>query len=156
MWVKTEHAYPSRAALIDNRRLLGEILTGSLYITPEDLETALKTQPRHMRLGEWLVRLGKLTEEALYEALSIQSGLPFGDEAIERLQPPAIRTIPADVARQWSVVPFEIRQGELHIAGPEPDAAMEFALQAYTSLRIRFHLVTPREFAELERKLNEG
>jgi len=156
VWVKTEHAYPSRAALIENRRLLGEILTGSLYITPEDLETALKTQPRRMRLGEWLVQLGKLTEEELYEALSIQSGLPFGGEAIERLQPPAIRTIPADVARQWSVVPFEIRQGELHVAGPEPDAAMEFALQAYTSLKIRFHLVTPREFAELERKLNEG
>jgi adsorption protein B len=156
VWVKTEHAYPSRAALLDHRRLLGEILTGSLYITPADLEVALKSQPRRMRLGEWLVRLGKLTEDELYEALSIQSGHPLGREAIERVQPAAVRTIPANIAREWFVVPFEIRQGELHIAGPEPDVRMEFALQAYTSLKIRFHLVTPREFAELERQVSEG
>jgi adsorption protein B len=155
VWVKTEHAYPSRAALIENRRLLGEILTGSLYITPEELQTALKTQPRRMRLGEWLVRLGKLTEDELYEALSLQSGLPLGGEAID-IQRPAVRTIPAKVARQWSVVPFEIRQGELHVAGPEPDANVEFALRAYTSLKIRFYLVTPREFAKLEQKVNVG
>ncbi len=156
VWVKTEHAYPSRAALVENRRLLGEILTGSLYLTPAELDTALKSKPPRTRLGEWLVRLGMLTEEELYEALSIQSGVPLGIEAIDRIQAPAARTIPQDVARQWCVVPFEIRHGELHVAGPEPAAGMEFALGEYTSLRIRFHLVTPREFQELERKLSEG
>jgi adsorption protein B len=155
VWVKTEHAYPSRAALLENRRRLGEILVGSLYITADDLQAALDNKPGNLRLGELLVQLGKLTEDELYEALSLQVGVPLGRDAIDRIQPPAVRTLPAQVRRQWCVVPFDIRQGELYVAGPEPAAGMEFALQEYTSLRIRFHLVTPREYAELQRQINE-
>jgi hypothetical protein len=31
VWVKTEHPYPSRSALVEHKRKLGEILLGSAY-----------------------------------------------------------------------------------------------------------------------------
>jgi bacteriophage N4 adsorption protein B len=155
VWVKTEHAYPSRAALLESRRRLGEILTGSSYLEPSDLELALAGRPEGFRLGEWLVHLGRISEDDLYEALSIQAGVPLGRAIVERMRLPAVRTLPAEVARHWRVLPFEIREGELYIAGPEqPAVEMESALRAYTSLRLRFHLVTPGEYAEMERKFS--
>ena len=62
-WVKTEHAYPSRAALLPDRRRLGEILTGSGWITQLQLEAALASKPGSVRIGEHLVATGLLTEE---------------------------------------------------------------------------------------------
>jgi adsorption protein B len=154
VWVKTEHAYPTRAALMESRRRLGEILTGSSYLDPADLELAMAECPRGFRLGEWLVHLGRISEDDLYEALSIQAGVPLGGAVVERMRLPAVRTLPAEVARQWRVLPFEIRAGELYIAGPEqPALEMESALRAYTSLKLRFHLVTPSEYAKMERTL---
>ncbi len=155
VWVKTEHAYPSRAALMENRRRLGEILAGSSYVESSDLERALEGRPEGSRLGEWLVHLNLISEDDLYEALSIQAGVPLGRAVAERMRLPAVRTIPAEVARRWRVLPFEIRAGELYIAGPEqPAVEMESELRAYTSLRLRFHLVTPGEYAEMERKVS--
>ena len=37
VWLKTEHAYPSRNALMEHKRKLGEILVGSAYLDEEDL-----------------------------------------------------------------------------------------------------------------------
>jgi bacteriophage N4 adsorption protein B len=78
VWIKTEHAYPSRSALVEHKRKLGEILVGSAYVEEFDLLRALETQPAGVRLGEHLVRLGLLSEEDLYEALSLQQSLPAG------------------------------------------------------------------------------
>jgi adsorption protein B len=75
-WLKTEHAYPNRAALVTERRKLGDILVGSEYVTANDLDSALNALPPGGRIGEYLVQLGKLSEEDLYEALSLQNDLP--------------------------------------------------------------------------------
>jgi len=69
-WVKTDHAYPNRAALLTNRKKLGEILAGGEWITHADLETALATQPPTRRLGEHLLLLGLITEE-IFTRLSL-------------------------------------------------------------------------------------
>ena len=50
-WVKTEHAYPNRAALMTDRKRLGEILTSNRWITPEQLESALASRPEGLRLA---------------------------------------------------------------------------------------------------------
>jgi len=51
VWLKTEQAYPNRAALLENVRKLGEVLVGCKYIGPEDLEAALSAKPAGIRLG---------------------------------------------------------------------------------------------------------
>jgi hypothetical protein len=52
--------------------------------------------------------------------------------------------------RQWRVLPFRVAEGGLYLAGPEtPSSEMSAALRSFTSLDIRFHLVTPAEFEKL-------
>ena len=152
VWVKTEHAYPSPAALTCEKRLLGEILVGSQYVTAADLDDALESRRGGERLGERLIRAGKLTEQELYEALSLQQNLPLGPPNSE-ISAAAMRTVPSDVSRRWRVLPFQISEGELLVAGPElPCAEMTEELARFSRLEVRFHLLTPTEFDELAAK----
>jgi adsorption protein B len=153
VWVKTEHAYPSRSALIAQRRFLGEILVGSAYVDQEDLDAALATQPAGTRLGEHLIAMGKLSEEELYEALSLQQHLPLAIVDAGAVPLRVARSLPAHIAKQWKVLPFRIEAGRLDVASPElPVVAMETALRGHTSLEVRFHLITPLRFRELQER----
>ena len=153
-WVKTEHSYPSRAALLDHKRKLGEILVGSGYLGAPALAAALATQPRGVLLGEHLVRGGHLDEDSVYEALSLQQGLP-----VSRIDPHSIsrrvaRTLPEHVVRRWRVLPFRVAEGSLFLASPDlPSAEVNTALRCFTALEIRFHLVTPAKFEKLTEAL---
>jgi adsorption protein B len=149
-WVKTEHAYPKRAALMMERKRLRDILTGSQMISPAQLETALASRPPGRRLGEHLLLLGMITEQDLYTALSLQNNLPLGKPDPDAVSLPVTRSIPAVVARRWRVLPFRIAAGELYVAGSElPGEQMHRDIRHFSSLEIRFHLVTPTEFEEL-------
>lgn len=149
-WIKTEHSYPSRSALLVHKRPLGEILTASGYLNTSTLHSALAACPSGMRLGDFLVASGELTETELYKALSLQQGLPFTH--VEALEVPVrvARALPERVAREWRVLPFKIEDGTLLLASPDlPTPAMTAAVRPFTSLEIRFHLVTPSEYEQL-------
>jgi hypothetical protein len=148
--MKTEHAYPNRGALVTERKRLRDILTGSQWITPTQLETALASRPPGRRLGEHLVLLGFITEQDLYAALSLQHNLPLGKPKPEAVSVPVTRSIPVVVARRLRALPFRIAGGELYVAGSElPGEHMHTHIRHFSSLEIRFHLVTPTEFEEL-------
>jgi bacteriophage N4 adsorption protein B len=149
-WVKTEHAYPKRSALQTERKPLGEILAESHGLTTGQVEDAAATQPAGVRLGEHLVRLGLIGEEDLYSALSRQNSVPLGmpDEGTVSL--PVTRALPVALARKLRVLPFRIAAGELYLAGPDlPGEDVHKDIRRFSSLDIRFHLVTPAEFEEL-------
>ncbi len=149
-WLKTEHAYPNRAALVTERRKLGEILVDAGFVTGEDLEAALASQPAGVRIGEYLLRLGKLGEEQLYEALGLQQDLPAGKPRPAMISPEVTRAIPADLARRLTVLPLRVVAGQLYVATQElPTGEMISALREFWSLEIRFHLVSPTAFREL-------
>jgi adsorption protein B len=151
VWLKTEHAYPNRAALVADHRRLGEILVGSQYLAEDELAAALATQPPGIRVGEYLVYLGKLTEQDLYECLSLQQNLSF--EVLERGQVSAMvtRALPVEVSRKWKVLGFKVDSGQLFVAGPDiPSEEMSADLRRFSSLEIRFHLVTPANFNVLQ------
>jgi adsorption protein B len=153
VWLKTDHAYPTREALVNHRPKLGEVLTGSAYVTPEDLAHALSTQPPGMRIGEWLVQQGKLSVEHLYEALSLVECVPLGKPSPEEISKPITRLLPADLARSLSVLPFRVVAHQLYVAGTNmPDDVVRKRIGDFCSLEIRFHLVTPSEFAELSQE----
>jgi adsorption protein B len=152
-WVKTEHAYPNRAALMTNRKRLGEILTGSQWITPEQLEMALAGKPPNRRLGEHLMKLGLLSEEDLYAALSLQNNLPLGAPDPDTVSIPITRSLPAALSRKWRVLPFRVAAGELYVAGTDlPDETMQTEIRRFIKLELRFHLVTPTDYEELARQ----
>ncbi|MES1261469.1 MAG: glycosyl transferase family protein [Acidobacteriota bacterium] len=149
-WAKTDHAWPGRAALLAEKKRLGEILLASRRISAAQLDHALATMPPYCRLGEHLVHLGRITETALYEALAIQNNLPLGKPDSASVSIPATRVLPAAIARKWRVLAFRIAAGELYIAGPElPDEEMQKDIRRFSSLEIRYHLVTPAHFEEL-------
>ena len=149
-WVKTEHSYPTRTALLAHKRPLGEIMVGSGYLDAAALQRALVACPSGTRLGEFLVRSGDLTEQTLYEALSLQQGLPVARVDAHQVPPRIARALPERLAREWRVLPFQVAGGSLLLASPDlPTPAMTAALRPFTSLEIHFHLVTPTEYESL-------
>jgi hypothetical protein len=149
-WVKTEHSYPTRAALLVHKRPLGEILVGSGYLSSATLHSALAACPPGTRLGEFLVARSGLKEEALYEALSLQQGLPFTHVDVHQVLPRVARALPERIAREWRVLPFQVAEGSLLLASPElPTPKLTAAIRSFTALEIRIHLVTPTEYEHL-------
>jgi adsorption protein B len=154
VWLKTEHFYPSRQALMRHKRKLGEVLVTHGYLSPEHLPLALSSQPQGTRLGEHLIRLGLLTEEQLYEALSLQQNV-----TLCRIDPVSVRrdvarSLPVKYISRWRVFPVQVVDGCLSLAGPElPAEELEDKLRSFTRLELRFHLITPGNFQQLERAL---
>jgi bacteriophage N4 adsorption protein B len=154
LWLKTDHAFPTRATLLDQRKKLGEILVSSGYLTAAALNAALATKPADRRLGEYLVRSVMLDETSLYEALSLQQGLPVSEPRPDEVPSAIARALPEHVSREWRVLPFRVAEGSLHLATTEaPSRAMSTALRPFTSLELRFHLITPRKFERLTQAL---
>jgi len=153
-WLKTEHAYPGRATLLAQKRKLGEILVSSGAVAASELASALVEQTPGVRLGEYLVRARKLEVEALYQALSFQQGLPLAQVEPEAVPWRVAHALPEHAIRQWQVLPFRIEEQSLFVASTEPPRAETVeALRPFTSLEIRFHLVTPVEFERLAKAL---
>jgi adsorption protein B len=154
-WVKTEHAYPNRAALVEHRRALEEILTGAGYLEPEVMREALASKPAVRSLAAHLLKTGVICEKDLYEAISREQNLPMGRP--EEVSVAVTRSFPVEVSRRWQVLPFKVVAGSLHVAGPEPPTdEMEEELRTFSSMEIRFQLVTPTEFEELSREYLPG
>lgn len=149
-WVKTEHSYPTRSALLVHKRPLGEILVGSGHLNAAALQSAVAACPPETRLGEFLVASGALQEDALYEALSLQQGLPIMHVDIHQVSRSVARALPERVVREWRVLPFRVAEGSLLLASPDlPTPELTAAIRSFTSLEIRFHLVTPSEYEHL-------
>jgi adsorption protein B len=149
-WLKTEHAYPSRAALLAHKRRLGEILVASGQLAPAVLKAAIETRPASLRLGDHLVASGALTRDAVYQALSFQQGLPLAAVDASAVPAAVARALPERVRKHWKVQPFRVADGSLFVASPEiPTLEMTRSLRRFTGLEIRFHLATPDAFESL-------
>jgi adsorption protein B len=149
-WLKTDHAYPNRAALLAHKRKLGEILVGFGHLTAPALNAALATQPAGVLLGEHLVRNGQMDEVSLYEALGFQQGLPVGPVDTQDVWRHVAHALPEHAVREWGVLPFRVKEGGLFVASSKlPTEAMGESLRSFTALEIRFQLVTPTEFEKL-------
>lgn len=154
VWVKTEHAYPSRVALLPHKRPLEEILADSGYLSEESLALARATVPLGKRLSEHLVRHGLLSEEELYEALSLQLGLALGHIDPAEVSRTIARALSVRLIREWNVLPVRIEAGNLLLVSPEaPSDELAAELSRHTRLHIRFQLVTPTNFRRLAEEL---
>jgi adsorption protein B len=149
-WLKTDHTYPNRAALLAHKRRLGEILVATGALPARALKDAIETLRPGVLLGEHLVATGQLSEETLYEALSFQQGLPIGQVEPANVPRLIAHALPERVAREWGVLPFRVSEGSLFLASAKlPTAEMSASLRAFTALEIKFHLVTLTKFEYL-------
>ncbi len=154
VWVKTEHDYPSRAGLMAHKQPLGEVLVRAGRLSAEQLRRALDLKQPHVRLGEYLVSSGPLTEDAVYCGLSEQQSVPFEPLQASRIRKAVARSLPGPVARRCRVIPFRVDDGRLYVAGPEyPSDATLGELREYTRLKVEFHYITPKNYERLTREL---
>ena len=118
---------------------LGELLVRAGKLSPRDLDQALAAQ-REMGdlLGRVLVRLGLLAENDVAQALAEQLQLPLVAAAQFPEQPLAVPGLTPDYLISHGVLPLRIDGGELHAALAMPqDRFLLKALQLATGLRLR-------------------
>lgn len=154
IWLKTDHSYPSRDALLRHKRRLGDILVDHGFCSRQLVERAAAAAMPQFRLGERLVAVGALDEARLYEALSIQQSLPCIRLGPEGVRPALRRALPARLQYEWNLAPFRVERGELHLAGPSApgDPAIE-QIRRFTRLEPRFYLMTPSDFRALRLRM---
>jgi type IV pilus assembly protein PilB len=98
---------------------LGKLLIEEGMVDQAQLDEALASQKREGgKLGSTLVKLGFLTEEALYYFLSVQLDLEFVE--VLELQPDMVRLIPATVANKYGVVPYRRDEASFTFLSPDP------------------------------------
>lgn len=149
-WVKTEHAYPNREALISHRRELEDVLIGGGHLTAGQLSDLKRELPSGADLAEQLLLQGILSEEELCSALSLQSGMPSARVDHRRVRRRVARSLPAHLEKRFGVVPFDVETGRLLVASHRvPSASALEEIKSYTRLQIEPQLVTRRNYEEL-------
>lgn len=151
VWVKTEHAYPNREALLAFKPRIGEILIRCGFLTASELAEAIQNKPPSVRLGEYLVGTGRLKWEHVYMALSQQHHLPLLDLSPAHIPKSIARILPKRVSLQYKVIAFHVQNGTLELLTPEiPTEQLQAFLKRYTRLNLKFSLITPDRFEELK------
>lgn len=101
--------------------LIGEILVAKDLITQEDLEVALNEQKKSGGfLGAILIRLGMVSEEQLLPVLSEQLGIEYVRIKDLKVDPKAIKKVPAKFACHYELMPVRMGKGILTIAMTDP------------------------------------
>jgi len=150
VWLKTDHAYPSVAALQQHKRPLTDILLAADFATGEQIAEAERSRPQGISLERHLLDTGILSPETLCEALSLLHNLPAAslDPAMVRMA--VARSLPAHIVRQHQVLPVAVSEGILSLATPAiPSEQLQERLRSLTSLETEFILVPADNFRQL-------
>jgi hypothetical protein len=120
------------------RPKIGEVLVSTKAITREQLDMALtRKKTTRQRLGQILLELGYLKEEALHQALAIQMNVPFVDLDHTTLGTNVEGFIPKNYAIKNRAVPINASPKELTIAVEDPTNFVLMAeLQTMTKLQV--------------------
>jgi len=103
------------------RKQLGEILLDRGWLQPDQLEQGLAIQNRQGGLlGQILVELGFVTEEQVVQAVTEQYGFPYLPLKQYTVDPAAVRLVPANVARQYCLIPVDRLADTLSVAMADP------------------------------------
>ncbi|HET9948071.1 MAG TPA: ATPase, T2SS/T4P/T4SS family, partial [Longimicrobiales bacterium] len=101
-------------------RMLGQLLVEEALLTQEALEEALAAErPRGERLGETLVRLGRVSSEDVARALAVQLGLRYAPPPLEP-QRDALDAVRGELARAHALVPLQVTPRTLEAAMADP------------------------------------
>jgi adsorption protein B len=154
VWQKTEHAYPTHSSLAEHRRDFKEILVDSGFISKNELTAAIQRIPQDANLGQYLFVSGLLSDDDLCRALSLFSGAPMARFDASAVKKGISRSLPAHIMRRFEIVPVDMRDGHLIVAGRQvPSPEQLETIKSFTSLAVDFQLTTEQNFAELQKLL---
>lgn len=100
---------------------IGDALIDAGVISSQQLKEALSfMRTRGLRLGEALIEMGLIGERDLLQSLSDQLGIPtvLDEELI--VEPSVVHEIPYAIARKYTVIPLELKNGRLMVATFDP------------------------------------
>src|SRR6188472_2579613 len=101
-------------------RIIGRLLVSEGQLSERDLERALEAQRgTGKRLGEVLVSMRLVGDEALARALATQLSLPYQPAPLAH-EPEAVALLRAELARDRSVLPLSVSQRRLRLAMADP------------------------------------
>ena len=155
VWLKTEHAYPTREALLHHRRELSDVLVSSGFVSQQELIDAQRQVNSLRNLADVLLQGGTISHDDLCRAMSLQAGVPAGYVDPRLMNPRVLRTLPAHFEKRFNILPFNIQNGRLYIAGATvPPSSLFEELKSFTRLQVEFQLVTRENYEELKRLLS--
>ena len=109
------------------RRKLGELLVRKGRLTPEALTVHLRTQKEQGHpLGQVLVDAGVLTADDLTKTLGEQLGIPHVWLRKGLVDPQIVHILPKDKAQRFQVIPMFRVNGNLVLATTDPNAVFIF------------------------------
>jgi general secretion pathway protein E len=135
------------------RKPIGQLLVEEGLITQEQLEDALKLQRKQSgKLGEILVSQGTVTAEDMAAVYSIQMNLPLVDLKKQAVQPNALKLVPEDMARKYTLIPLDVVGDALVLVMAYPDNIRAIRdIRAQTAMRIEVALGVP---SDIERAID--
>lgn len=104
------------------RPLIGQILIEKHALTPAQLEEGLRLQKEQGgRIGEILIRLKLLTEDAVLEALSQQWQLPYRSSLDPKeIELQLAEKVPISFAKRYELLPFKRNGKAVQVAASNP------------------------------------
>ena len=101
---------------------LGEMLVKAGKITPAELDETLKSQVIFGgRIGTNLIEMGYIEEKELAHFLSMKLGVPYASsEQLMALSPQVLKLIPEEVVKKYKVIPLGLDKKKLVVAMADP------------------------------------
>jgi len=104
-----------------NLKQLGELLIERGLITRDQLKHALEVQKdKGGLIGQVMVDLGYVTEEAIAQAITAQYGFPYLPLESYEIDHEAVKIVPKNVAMQYCLIPVDKIGSNLTIAMANP------------------------------------
>jgi bacteriophage N4 adsorption protein B len=126
VWSKTTHVFPTRTALAEYRRQLGDVLIEQELVSNEDVQLALEERRPGERIGETLVRLGYLTQRQLTGAVARQIGAEDGSRDDLIAADDALKYLALEEAHRYRALPLRVTDRGVMIAiDNEPSAELD-------------------------------
>ncbi|QEG38774.1 GspE/PulE family protein [Roseimaritima ulvae] len=126
-------------------RRLGDVLVELQLLSHEQVEDALRTKPRSVMLGDWMVEQQLINTAELIQALAEQFQVPALDLDSSSVDPQIARLIPEDFARRHESAAVRISGRQMTLAMVAPD---DIETIAETELMTGYEIVPVVALAE--------
>jgi CheY-like chemotaxis protein len=105
-----------------DKKQLGKILLKQKLVTAAELDGLLEQQKKvpGQRLASAAAQSGRIDEVDLLRALSEQHGVSGIDLAQVVVPLANLKLVPLDVAKQYLILPFSVKEDEIHLAMADP------------------------------------
>ena len=102
---------------------LGEILVNENIISEADLEAALSEQKaKGDKLGNILILSGKITEDQLVNAFSLQLGYKsISEDELLKAPEDVVKLIPEDFSRENNIIALKTSENSIYVAMEDPE-----------------------------------